>query len=63
MGVSCSSAGLQIVNNFSDAFDLNNVSEENMSIMRDVSSNFDVVLRLLCNGLGRKVHGVGCDGR
>ena len=50
------------MNNFSDAFDLNNVSEENMSIMRDVSSNFDVVLRLLCNGLGRKVHGVGCDG-
>lgn len=50
------------MNNFSDVFDLNNVSEENMSIMRDVSSNFDVVLRLLCNGLGRKVHGVGCDG-
>ena len=47
MEVSCSSAGLQIVNNFSDAFDLNNVSEENMNIMRDVPSNFDVVLSSL----------------
>lgn len=62
MEVSCSSAGLQIVNNFSDAFDLNNVSEENMNIMRDVPSNFDVVLLSLCNKLGWKVHGVGCDG-
>ena len=50
------------MNSFSDAFDLNNVSEENMGIMRDVSSNFDVVLLSFHNGLGRKVHGFGCDG-
>lgn len=39
-----SNSNLQIVNEFSDAFDLNSVNDENMSVMRDVASNFDVLL-------------------